>query len=241
MTAMRFESWHLTSRAHLVLEAAEVAALDESHLHHLFDVRRLDVGDLVTLCDGAGTLRRAEVVRVQAQAPSRRGQRRERGLTLLAKGAPETFAVPEFNIEMVLAMIDFSKLEIALSKLTELGVSEITLVEARRSLSVAGGAKRVTPERITRLLRESASQCRSLFLPKVTFQTMESVLARVTVCERGAPAMQVRPRALLIGPEGGFEAGEIPEGVRKVSLPGHVLRAETAAIAAAAIALSLTE
>ncbi len=232
------DQWHLESRAHIVAEAADSNALNSGHFHHLFNVRRLAVGEKVTICDGMGTVRLAEVVPTTSREPGSRKGRRDLGLSLAGIGSAKFFDPPEFNIEMVLAMIDFTKLEVALAKLTELGVSAITLVETRRSVSVAGGSRRVSSERVMRVLREAGGQCRSVYLPKVTFQSLEDVMERVTVCDRGARRMETRPRALLIGPEGGFERGEIPDEFPRVSLPGHVLRAETAAVAAAAIALS---
>ena len=59
---------------------------------------------------------------------------------------------------------------------------------------------------------------------------------------RDAPPQSV---ALLIGPEGGFEAQEVDLaqqcGIQVVTLGPRILRAETAALAALAIVLSALE
>ena len=234
------ESWHLESKAHIVASVAAIDALGPQHYHHIFTVRRLKVDDYVTISDGAGAVMLARVGanEVANQEKRRKGARHPELIPVASRSISE---VPDANLEMVLSLIDLDKLGEALTKLTELGVGLITLVKARRSASVGdrGDLSRINIERVDRILREAAGQCRSLILPKVRFQTMPEVLPRVTVCERGAPVMVKRPQALLIGPEGGFDSDEIPDCQPRVSLPGNTLRAETAAVTAAAIALSL--
>ncbi len=226
--------WHLTSRAHVIAPCASVRALSEAQLHHLFNVRRLAPGEEVTISDGRGGLALARVT--EAAARRRRGAAAEE---LLGEVGHLRAEAPPFNLEMVLSVIDFERLSLAVRMLTELGVSRITLVHTRRSHSVAGAERRATPERLQRIAAEAAGQCRSLFLPELGFQTMEEVLGRVVVCDPAATPLISRPAALLVGPEGGFADGEIPENVPRASLPGRVLRAETAAVVAAATALAL--
>ena len=227
--------WHLTSRAHVIAPSASLHALSEAQLHHLFSVRRLAPGEEVTISDGRGGLVLALVT--QAAARRRRGAAADE---LLQEVGRRQADAPPFNLEMVLSVIDFERLSLAVRMLTELGVSRITLVYPRRSHSVAGAERKATPERLYRVAAEAAGQCRSLFLPELGFQAMEEVLGRVVVCDPGAEPLRSRPAALLVGPEGGFADGEIPDGVPKASLPGRVLRAETAAVVAAATALALT-
>jgi 16S rRNA U1498 N3-methylase RsmE len=43
-----------------------------------------------------------------------------------------------------------------------------------------------------------------------------------------------RPRTVVIGPEGGWAPGEIPESVTRLDLGTTILRVETAALVAAA-------
>ncbi|MDA8261393.1 MAG: RsmE family RNA methyltransferase [Actinomycetota bacterium] len=226
--------WHLASKAHVIAPSASIGALSEAQLHHLFTVRRLAPGEELTIADGRGGL---ALARVRGGASKRR--RGAGADELLEEVGARQVAPPPFNLEMVLSVIDFEPLGLAVRMLTELGVSRITLVWARRSHSVAGAERKVTPERLTRVCAEAAGQCRSLFLPELGFQTLSEVLDRVVVCEPGAEPLRARPGALLIGPEGGFAAGEIPDEVPRASLPGRVLRAETAAVVAAATAMAL--
>ena len=57
-----------------------------------------------------------------------------------------------------------------------------------------------------------------------------------TVAEAVGPAKEV---SILIGPEGGFDAGEIElafrKGLHPITLGPYILRAETASVAACAI------
>ncbi len=78
-------------------------------------------------------------------------------------------------------------------------------------------------------------QSRRVRLPEIRPVTSLATLddASVVLAEPGSPRLDGRTdRTVLIGPEGGWAPEEL-EGRRQRSLPGGVLRAETAAIAAA--------
>ncbi len=60
----------------------------------------------------------------------------------------------------------------------------------------------------------------------------------LVVADAGGRALGRADRVVLIGPEGGWAPGEV-EGLDRVTLGEHVLRAETAAIAAGALMVSL--
>jgi 16S rRNA (uracil1498-N3)-methyltransferase len=80
-------------------------------------------------------------------------------------------------------------------------------------------------------------QCRRSWLPTVdavqSFTTVASAPDAVLADDGGAPVDLERP-VVLIGPEGGW-APEESAGRPTVGLGPHVLRAETAAIAAGAL------
>ena len=54
------------------------------------------------------------------------------------------------------------------------------------------------------------------------------------VCDRGGGRETPPARTVVIGPEGGWESGEIPEDAIRWDLGDTVLRVETAALVAAA-------
>jgi 16S rRNA (uracil1498-N3)-methyltransferase len=157
-------------------------------------------------------------------------------------------------ITLLLAIFKFDRMEWAIEKCTELNVATIVPVIARRTekhLALAAG-KRV--ERWRRIAREASQQSRRAAPPKVEnpIQLAEAlridgslrvVLAenerRVTLNER-LQSRDIDSLALAIGAEGGWTEEELrsfaDSGWTAASLGNTILRAETAAIAAMAIA-----
>ena len=80
-------------------------------------------------------------------------------------------------------------------------------------------------------------QCRRLWLPEVepvrAFGELDLGGAALAVSEGGTLA--AGENFLLVGPEGGWTDGELASVDRHVCLGPHIMRAETAAIAAAAV------
>ncbi len=147
------------------------------------------------------------------------------------------------------------KLELLAQKLTELGVSRLVPVRMARSVAKLEGASRV--ERLNKIAREAVKQCGRTrpmeIAPPIDWnaalsemKAKELMLApwelsqpvRMADIQRQFPA--AHEIGLLIGPEGGMEESEVREsGARQVSLGPRILRAETAALAAAALAMAL--
>jgi 16S rRNA (uracil1498-N3)-methyltransferase len=93
-------------------------------------------------------------------------------------------------------------------------------------------------ERLRRVSREAAMQCRRVHLPALSWLATfpaAGALAGAAIADReGAPASLGHP-TVLVGPEGGWSPQERAVGLPSVALGPHVLRAETAAIAAGAL------
>jgi 16S rRNA (uracil1498-N3)-methyltransferase len=100
-------------------------------------------------------------------------------------------------------------------------------------------------ERLRRVAREASAQCRRVWLPLVT-----EVVTFGDVADLAAPGAVVlaqlsgdRPRAdhtvVAVGPEGGWSAAELGTGLPTVGFGLSVLRAETAAVMAGALMVSL--
>ncbi|MCY4664535.1 MAG: RsmE family RNA methyltransferase, partial [Acidimicrobiaceae bacterium] len=92
-------------------------------------------------------------------------------------------------------------------------------------------------ERWGRVAREAVMQCRRLWLPQVepvrAFGDLD-LDGAVLALPAGRPLRQGE-NFVLIGPEGGWTEAETAAVPRHVVLGPHVLRSETAAIAAAAV------
>jgi 16S rRNA (uracil1498-N3)-methyltransferase len=150
------------------------------------------------------------------------------------------------------ALFKFDRFEWMIEKATELGVTEITPVETARSDRGLERAAQKRVERWRRIALEASQQSRRSVLPAIHDPVrMEEALElplrhRYALDENpGGPRFdQVLETsaeiAILVGPEGGWTAEEresfMRAGWTPVSLGPLILRAETAAIAALAIA-----
>jgi 16S rRNA (uracil1498-N3)-methyltransferase len=159
------------------------------------------------------------------------------------------------HITVYLSMFKFDRMEWALEKLTELGVSRIVPVIAQRTERhlAQAAAKRV--ERWRKLAREAAQQSRRVAPPEIADPaTLKKAIAqehgaRIVLSEaeedtslKSLLAGSKPPLALAFGPEGGWSEAELQafnDNVWQSASLGHtILRAETAAIAAVAVAMA---
>lgn len=214
--------------------------------HHLSRVARMRPGDEVGLFDEDGRLYSARIVSVGPEATD---------LLILASAAA---AAPRMRLTLGQAVLKAGSMEAVVQKSTELGVFAIAPLLCRRSVVKVGedGTKRA--ERWSRIALAAAKQSHSGHVPRILepvrlpiFLTGERRGERLFLSERGgtpfreilAGAGTARPEeaALLVGPEGGWDPAEEREilgsGYRAVSLGETILRAETAAVAAAAMAM----
>jgi 16S rRNA (uracil1498-N3)-methyltransferase len=145
----------------------------------------------------------------------------------------EKLAAPAPTVRLILcaALIKFDHFEWMIEKATELGVSEIIPVETIRSDRGLERAAHKRVERWRRIALESSQQARRAFLPDVS----EPESLRETLARDSQDSV-----AMLIGPEGGWTDDERAQFAAAqwtpVSLGPLILRAETAALAALAIA-----
>jgi 16S rRNA (uracil1498-N3)-methyltransferase len=158
------------------------------------------------------------------------------------------------SIIVVAALIKFDRFEWMIEKVTELGVKAVLPVEAARSETgfFQAAAKRV--DRWRKIARESSQQSRRVRVPEIRDAVRLADALRqpfelkITLEENpGAPPLleaakrwdRATDLAVCIGPEGGWTDGERAamkdHGWLPASLGTTVLRAETAAIAAAAV------
>ncbi len=207
---------------------------------HLFRARRLGPDDTLRVVDGRGAARWATVASVD----------RRRAVLELGGAAPAN--EPSRRLELFVAPPRSARAAWMVEKLTEVGVWAIRLWATERAPRRYGAG---TLERLGRVAAAAVEQCERSRLPEISVHPWEEGLELVAVLgERwlltpGAPPPAGAPAAegdatlsLLIGPEGGWTATEL--GVleqlpcRAVGLGPTTLRVETAALVAAALALS---
>lgn len=220
--------------------------LAPSDVHHLRDVLRLTVGDVVVLAgsDGSWQVRLADIGDVVT------------GKREAAVPAP---VVPP--VTLVQGIAKGERMDMVMRQATEIGVARIVPLRAERSIVRLDAAKSASrTERWRRIAAEAAKQCQRADVPVVTEPVSVAALApalsasAIIVCWEEAPdadgiaatldALAVdaaRDVAVVIGPEGGLTAAEVEtlvaSGARVASLGPTVLRTETAGVLAAALAI----
>lgn len=219
------------------------AALTGAHADHLIRVLRARVGQEFDV--SAGSL----VYRARVAAIT--GQRVEFELE------EEVTASSSPQITLVMAVIKFDRMEWAIEKCTELGISRfIPLLAARTDTHLAAAAlKRV--ERWRRIAREASEQSRRTSPPEIEnprklgdVVTLSAGGIFLSESDKATTLMNVlqthtqeHELFLAVGPEGGWTDSEekrfSESGWASASLGATILRAETAAIVSTAIATQL--
>ena len=204
---------------------------------HASGVLRIRAGDRVSVFDGRGNEYICEVV-----ITGKRGTE----LKLIAPAEPPAPESP-LNFTLAAALLKHDKYDLVVQKAVELGVTRlIPAVTARCDIPAKAAAKRIS--RWQRIVVEASKQCGRAVLMKISEVVEFGEIAeraegtKLIFTERGGGGMPVRdggPVTALVGPEGGWEDDEIElalsKGFTDVTLGGRILRAETAAIAIAAL------
>ena len=216
----------------------------EHSAHHAREVLRLRSGASVRVFDGVGAEFEARLDEVSRRTVSAR---------LGAAALPRA----ESPLRLVLAVspLKGDRMELVVQKATELGVAGIWPVVTSRTDAAARPALQGSRgERWERVASGAAEQCGRAVVPEVAPATnLEELVARAFEGQRvvlletpgQAPLTSLavdssRALLLLVGPAGGFDAAEADAlrgaGFHPASLGPRILRAETAAVAAVAIA-----
>jgi 16S rRNA (uracil1498-N3)-methyltransferase len=219
------------------------AVLLGSHAHHLAVVLRARTGQQFDIATG-DTLRAGRITSV---SPDR--VEFELGEVLAHSTVP--------RVRLLMAVFKFDRMEWAIEKCTELGVSRIVpLIAQRTEVHLAQTAgKRV--ERWQRIAHQASEQARRPTPPaidapvKLKDAVAEVAPTRLLLAESERNLLlkdALRSHSpedellLALGPEGGWTNDEIAtfsqSGWTAVSLGNMILRAETAAVAATAIAFA---
>lgn len=225
--------------AHAFASALEDnVTLDGASGHHLSRVRRLRSGELVTVADGNGTWRPYTVTAVRPGA-----------VELHAGGEPVVEPRLEPALAVAFALTKAGKPDLAVQKLTELGVDRIVPLQSRRSVPRWGtGTDRAgtAVARLQRVAVEAAAQSRRARLPVIEGPRPVADLhghPGLVVADPAGDDVERVPEPpdgewmLVIGPEGGLDTDELAAlgATARLRIGPHVLRAETAAIAGASV------
>jgi 16S rRNA (uracil1498-N3)-methyltransferase len=224
------------------LAAGASVGLSRDQAHYLRSVMRLEAGAALLLFNGGDGEWRGRIDGLG------------KGWASVALEARTREQTAEPDLWLVFAPIKRARIDFVAQKATELGVSALVPVFTRRT-----AVERVNAERLRANAIEAAEQCERLSVPAVLEpEPLEKLLARwpaerrLLLCDEtgGEPiadalaehrrrSLAPGPWAVVVGPEGGFEPGEL-DRMRKlpivtaVGLGPRALRADTAALAALA-------
>ncbi len=212
----------LRHRPLLFVDDLDHPRLTDADHHHFRRVLRVEAGADIVIGDGAGRWRPA----TYAAEPE-------------PTGPIERVEPPTATLTVAFAPVKGTRAEWVVQKLTELGVDTIALVETARSVVRWDADRRHKQQiRLDGAAREACLQCRRLVLPTVIGpQPLGAFVAANPSAVLADPAGRAPAggdRVVIIGPEGGFTPEEL-DGRSTVRLPGHILRAETAAVTAGSL------
>ena len=225
----------------------DVVEVTGDEARHAVVVKRIRVGEQVTLTDGAGT---SGTCTVTATSPTSLSARVE---------AVDTTEPETPRVVVVQAIPKGDRGELAVEMLTEVGVDVIVPWAASRSVAVWRGEKQTKALAKWRsTAREAAKQSRRSWFPEVTEMVTTSDVvgllrdASVPVVLHEAASgpladLPVPGRGeivIVVGPEGGISDEELAAfaevGAEPVRLGSSVLRTSTAGVAATAALLART-
>ena len=218
------------------------ATLDQASHRHLIKVLRLVQGDALRVFDGQGLEIDAIIDKVDKKSVE------------LILGERRRLPLPLASITLLQSPPKNDRMEYIVQKTTELGVTRIIPVLTRQ------GILRPSDDKVVRwrtIAMEAARQCGRADIPMVNNTTeLSEALVEIqpsthaimlweeerSTTFRQALATGPKHVAILVGPEGGFSQGEADAcqaaGFIRASLGPRILRADTAAIVAVALAQS---
>lgn len=231
-------------------EVGQIARLTDEDARHAVQVLRIRPDEAFYAVDAAGRRFRAEMRQVSKIECT----------ALLCEELSDNETDVRVTVYQGLPKAD--KLEWIVQKLTELGASRLVPVKMERcvvKLDEKDGEKR--RERLQKIAREAAKQCKrggclEVASPQTWKQLQHSLqhehdLILVPWEDAAGYGMkaaqkefpQAKNIAVIIGPEGGMSAAEVAAvealGAKQITLGPRILRTETAAIAACALAMLL--
>lgn len=225
--------------------------IDAQDSHHITKVLRMQVGNIITVCDTNKTDYECEITSL--------GENVE--VQIISKAVNKT--EPNLKITLYQALPKADKLEFIIQKAVELGVTEIVPIQTK--FCVAKADEKTFEKKLVRYNKiafEAAKQCSRGIIPTVSHiisfeQAINNALSEsgkdncICYYEGGGKTTHsiIKPDitniSFFIGSEGGFSETEIElvkkSGINTGTLGKLILRCETAPIVALTLILNATE
>lgn len=227
--------------------------IDGDDVNHIRHVLRMGIGERIMVSCGKGMDYECEIT----------GFEDDKVLLAVQKESP---AVTELPVEITLfqALPKKDKMEFVIQKAVELGACHIVPVKTKRCVVKLDEKKEARKLVRWRAIAEAAAkQSGRGLIPQVhAVQSWEQALRMAEqldlavlpyeLCEDMASSVKTMKKAagkkslgIFIGPEGGFERGEVDAAIRQgavpVSLGRRILRTETAGLAVLSVLMFMIE
>lgn len=225
-----------------------IATITGSEHHHLRNVLRTKSGEIVRIIDGEGNVYTAQILETHDARISSSAR-------ILSH---EFHGIVSPKLTLFQGLPKSDKMELILQKTTELGVARIVPLHSEYALQKPSQNRYA---RWHRVLISATKQSERAWLPELCnlqeFNTALAQLDRFSRCVLLSPhcdkeshvqhiqrVLREAPRpdsvALFVGPEGGFSGQEVTSAIESgcslATLGRNILRTETAAIVAVAVA-----
>ena len=214
------------------ISESNVEITEKNDINHVKNVYRYKTGDTIRLIDG-----KFEYKAVIAEIGNKR-------ILLRVTEKHEDSYSLRVELDIALGILKNDKMNMALQKLTEIGINKIIPLKTNRVVVKLSDSK----EKWNTVTEEALKQCRGVKIPEIEriltlkdieFSAYDKVLFAYENSSENKPVFTIlsgeEKRILyLIGPEGGFTEEETKyireQGALEISLGKRIYRAETAAI-----------
>ena len=214
--------------------------------NHIANVLRAKENDEIIICDGEGTDHLCTIVSIDKKSVMARIKEKKKN-----ENEPET------KITLYQGIAKGERMDTAIQKSVEIGVSRIVPVITEHTVVKISGKEEKKTERWNKISESAAKQCGRGIIPKVE----NAVLFKDAVKEAAQSGFSIIPYEnedtvsmrdvikdiesrninIFIGPEGGFSESEIryakENSLKTVTLGKRILRTETAGLVASVILL----
>ena len=195
-------------------------------VNHIRNVLRMTKGEKIMVSCGKGVDYECEILAVS-----------DSEISLLIRD--EKPAVSELPVKITLfqALPKKDKMELVIQKAVELGAASIVPVKSGRG---------VLPEvTAVKSFSEALSMANEMDYVMIPYELCEGMKESVLSFTEASQIKRGGRIGIFIGPEGGFERGEVDaavaQGIKPISLGKRILRTETAGLAALSILMFLIE
>ncbi|MBI3632409.1 MAG: 16S rRNA (uracil(1498)-N(3))-methyltransferase [Candidatus Vogelbacteria bacterium] len=229
------------------LQIGTTLELTDDEARHILLSRRIEVGEMIEIQDPAGKRFEAKVIDIDRKS-----------LSIQAISEIKTPKESPLKITVFQALIKEQPLDNIIQKLTELGVDYLVLFYSENSVERFKEIEKKLV-RWRKISEEAAKQSGRVKSANIEFidsfenlKSMNESLEQIFILDPNSIQTfstwglrsQVNKIGILVGPEGGFTATELEQfsslrNVMPTNLGPRILRADTAAIASAAITQSL--